>query len=307
MTDNRVFDPALAPDGVTAERSGRRDDRLAFTSRDTGIEYRVAAALAAAGRTLAGFDDRLAGECLDMAIKAWEYEHSHPPVHRPSAAVPARPDEQEVLAAVELLLSTREPRFAERLKALLPFVEANAGLVGWAAVRAVAAVGDAEYARRVGAALARYGKELEAELARNPFGVPFEPRVWGVTWTIQSYAVQQYSLHKAYPDVFPRDNVLRVLNYVLGCHPASNTSLVSGVGARSLIVAYGTNVNDWPHIPGGGVSGPSLIRPDLPELKEPFPFLWQQTEYVMGGASTYLFTVLAADRMLAEQGKQKGR
>ena len=90
-------------------------------------------------------------------------------------------------------------------------------------------------------------------------------------------------MHKAYPDKFGRENLLRVLNYVLGCHPASNTSLVSAVGAKSMTVAYGINLNDWTHIPGGGVSGPSLIRPDFPELKEPFPFLWQQAEYVLTG------------------------
>ena len=45
-------------------------------------------------------------------------------------------------------------------------------------------------------------------------------------------------------------------------------------------------------------SGPNLIRPDFPELKQPFPFLWQQAEYVIGGAATYIFCVLAADRLL---------
>ena len=65
-----------------------------------------------------------------------------------------------------------------------------------------------------------------------------------------------------------------------------------------MTVAYGINLNDWTHIPGGGVSGPSLIRPDFPELKEPFPFLWQQAEYVLTGAATYVFTVLAADSLL---------
>ncbi|HUU04711.1 MAG TPA: glycoside hydrolase, partial [Patescibacteria group bacterium] len=117
------------------------------------------------------------------------------------------------------------------------------------------------------------------------------------------YAVCQYFLHRAYPQEFPRENLLRVLNYIFGCHPASNTSLVSGVGAHSLTVAYGTNVNEWSYIPGGGVSGPSLIRPDLPELKEPFPFLWQQSEYVIGGAATYLFCVLAGDLLLTENQK----
>jgi hypothetical protein len=44
----------------------------------------------------------------------------------------------------------------------------------------------------------------------------------------------------------------------------------------------------------------AAIRPDFPELKEPFPFLWQQAEYVLTGAATYVFTVLAADRLLGE-------
>jgi hypothetical protein len=33
-------------------------------------------------------------------------------------------------------------------------------------------------------------------------------------------------------------------------------------------------------------------------MKEPFPYLWQQTEYVMPGAATYIFCVLAADELL---------
>ena len=50
--------------------------------------------------------------------------------------------------------------------------------------------------------------------------------------------------------------------------------------------------------PGGVVSGTGLIRPDFPELKD-FPFLWQQAEYVLGGGATnFMFLVLAADRLL---------
>jgi endoglucanase len=180
-------------------------------------------------------------------------------------------------------------------------IEARADAVGWTVTRVLTKVNDRKFSRRVGAALARYAQKLRSDLAQNPFGVPFDWQIWGVTWDIQDYAVCQYFLHRAYPRDFPLENLLRVLNYIFGCHPASNTSLVSGVGSHSLTVAYGTNVNEWSHIPGGGVSGPSLIRPDFPELKEPFPFLWQQSEYVIGGAATYLFCVLAADRLLSEQ------
>ena len=42
----------------------------------------------------------------------------------------------------------------------------------------------------------------------------------------------------------------------------------------------------------------ALIRPDFPELKEPWPYLWQQTENVMSGSATYIFVVLAADELL---------
>lgn len=307
MTDNRLFDPALGPNEVIGNRSGRHDDRTAFTSRDTGTEYRAAAALAAASRALSSFEDSLAKECLDTAIKAWDYEQTHPPVYQPSAGVPERPDDQEVLAAVELLLTTNEPRYAKHLKTLLPYIEAHTDTIGWAAARALPVIADREFTHRLSKSSAQYASELRGELAQNPFGVPFEPQIWGVTWSIQNYAVQQYFLHKAYPEEFPRENILRVLDYILGCHPASNTSLVSGVGAHSLLVAYGTNVNEWSHIPGGGVSGPSLIRPDFPELKEPFPFLWQQSEYVIGGASTYLFIVLAADHLLNGSLESQGK
>lgn len=300
ITDNRVFDPSLGVDEVKGDRSGRRDDRYAFTNRDTGMEYASIAALAASSRVLRGYDDALAKECLATAIKAWEFEQSHPPARFANPYVPERADIQEVIAAVELLITTQGVRYAERLKALLPVVAERPDEVGWAAARALPFVKGEDFSKGLDRILGEYAAKLKEELAETPYGVPFRPQVWGVTWDIQEYAVRQYYLHEAYPQKFDRENLLRVLNYVLGCHPASNTSLVSAVGAKSMTVAYGINLNDWTHIPGGGVSGPSLIRPDFPELKEPFPFLWQQAEYVLTGATTYVFTVLAADQLLNE-------
>jgi endoglucanase len=301
ITDNHTYDPSLKPGENRGDYSGRPDDRLAFTTRDTATEFRVIAALAAAARVLADFDPQLASECRITALKAWDYEQTHAATRQSNEYVPSAIEDQEVLAAVELLLTTGERRFAARLKVLLPVIEARADAVGWTVTRVLAKMNDAKFSRRVGAALAKYAQKLRSSLAQNPFGVPFDWQIWGVTWDIQDYAVCQYFLHRAYHREFPRENLLRVLNYIFGCHPASNTSLVSGVGAHSLTVAYGTNVNEWSCIPGGGVSGPSLIRPDLPELKEPFPFLWQQSEYVIGGAATYIFAVLAGERLLEEK------
>ena len=302
MTDNLVYDPSLGPDERTADRSGSRNDRFAFTNHDTSQEYRVAAALAAASRVLRSHDDALADECLQTARRAWDYEQSHPPVSFRAAYVPGHPEAQEVLAAVELLITTKEPAYGERLAALLPAVGQNVDRVGWAAARALPLLKDEGFARGLREALEGYRKEVQTELAGNPFGVPWHPHVWGIGWNIQEFAVGQYYLWRAFPDLFDGESVCSVVNFVLGCHPGSNVSFVSGVGARSLTIAFGINRADWSFIAGGMASGTALIRPDFPELKDNFPFLWQQSEYVMPGAATYIFSVLAAEAIARQRG-----
>ena len=86
------------------------------------------------------------------------------------------------------------------------------------------------------------------------------------------------------------------MEFVLGRHPGENTaSFASGVGAVSATTAYGTTRADWSYVPGGVISGTAIIRPDLPELLK-FPYLWQQTEYVLGGGSShYLFVPRPGD------------
>jgi endoglucanase len=237
----------------------------------------------------------------------WQAEHAREPVEQRGAYVPRGVEVQETLAAVELFLAAGPDRAAtapyrERLLALLPTIEAHVLRLGGAVARALPALDmdDAErpFAGAVRRALEAALPEFEAQLATNPFGILFRPHIWGIGWQLLSYAVQAYQLWLAFPDLIDREIVLRVLSYNLGCHPASNTSLVSGVGAASATVAYGTNRAEWSYIPGGVISGPALIRPGHMELKEPWPFLWQQTEYVIGGAADYIFCVLAADRML---------
>jgi len=299
MTDNLVYDPALTPGETKDGRSGKMDDRWAFTSRDTALEYHVATALAAAGRVLSEHDPELAQECRQTAQRAWDYEQTHPPVTQRSGYVPRDREAREVFAAAELLISTGEGRYRRRLIELLPFITQNIGRVGWAVVRALDQVRDEAFRRSVEESLKSYNATLTQKLAQNPFGVLFEPRIWGIGWQIQEFALGQYYLIRSFPELFGREALLSVVNYVLGCHPGSSVSLVSGVGARSLTIAYGANRADWSYIPGGMASGPNLIRPDFPEMKDNFPFLWQQAEYVMPGAASYIFCILAADALLS--------
>jgi endoglucanase len=208
-------------------------------------------------------------------------------------------------AAVELLITTRQPAYRAFLIEHLPLVRERIGELGWIVGRAVPLVNDAAFTAGVRDAVAGLAAKNTAAQRANPFGVPYEPVIWGAGWGIQKFGVDQYFLHTAFPDLVGTDQMLAALNFVLGCHPGENgASFASGVGARSMTTAYGYNRADWSYIPGGVVSGTALIRPDFPELKD-FPFLWQQGEYVLGGGSSnFMFLALAADQLLNAPAKK---
>ncbi len=298
QTDQFFYDSRLNEDQKTLRNSGKPDDRWVFTNRDTGLEYKVAAALASSSRVLRGYDDELAKECLETAIKTWDYEQASDPVIQPNAYVPRNTELEEILATVELLYTTNEQKYLNRLIGILPLIKKNMSRAAWGVARVIDKINDEEFISGFNEALKNYQIELDSTLNTNPFGVPWDPAIWGVGWKIQQFALEHYYLVEKYPDMFDPELVYRVVNYVLGCHPGSNISLVSGVGAHSVTVAFGV-YRDWRnYITGGMVSGTSFIRPDFPELKEDTPYLWQQSEYVMPGAGSYIFCVLAADRLL---------
>ncbi len=298
QTDQLFYDPKLSPKQRTLTHSGINDDRWVFTSKDTGQEYKVLAALAAASRSLSGYDDRLADECLKTAAKVWDFEQSHEPVLKPAEYVPRDTKVQEVIATAELLFTTGEEKYASHLESLLPEIEKRIASTAWCIARVSDKLKNEEFNKKFRSALEDYKTRLDSLLSQNPFGVLWNPAIWGIGWNIQNFALQHYYLIEKYPDLFDRESLLRVVNYVLGCHPGSNTSLVSGVGAHSVTVAFGVNRTMESYIPGGMVSGTALIRPDIPELKETTPYLWQQSEYVMSGAASHIFCVLAADKLL---------
>ena len=204
-------------------------------------------------------------------------------------------------SAVELYLTTSEAEYLDFILAQQDAIVNSIANTGWFTARIAKQLEtkkdkrSREFVNAFRTALAGYKAQLDHQAAETPYGVPYRPSIWGAGWDIQRFGFEYYFLANAYPDIFPKETVYNALNFVLGCHPGSNTaSFASGVGARSATVAYGLNRADWSYIPGGVVSGTALIRPDFPELLE-FPYLWQQTEYVLGGGSShYMFLVLAA-------------
>ena len=77
-TDGRFYDPNLGPNEVKGDYSGKPDDRWIFSTNNPFFQWNAIAALAAAADTLRGWDDALAKDCLETAIKAWNDEKTHP-------------------------------------------------------------------------------------------------------------------------------------------------------------------------------------------------------------------------------------
>jgi len=275
----------------TGIESGKTDDRWVFTEENAGREYTAIQGLAAAARVLKGYNDELANRCLKAAIELYDAPREE---SRWSSA-------GKINAACELLLTTNDAKYQRDIYEMKDPVVQSLSRTGASVARIFDRCKNEEFKTEVLDAYKKLAEQLKERQVSNPFGVPYNIAIWGDGWGIQRLGMQQYFLHKNLPGLFDEDLMLNALNFVLGNHPGENTSsFASGVGSRSVIEAYGVNRADRSFIPGGVVSGTGIIRPDFPELKE-WPYFWQQTEYVMGGGAThFMFLVLAANQILSE-------
>ena len=280
-------DAAAMTDGI----AGNADDRWIFTEDNPYRELSTAAQLAATSRVLRGFNDTLSVSCLDIARAIYS-----------TTKAEGRMAGVKVQAAAELYLTTSEKQY---LDYIVDHADAMGRGAAWYLARVEKLVSDSKdkkvrsWCKAYREGLKKYSEQLAETVKKTPYGVPYEPSIWGAGWDIQRFGFENYFLADAYPDMFSKEPVCNALNFVLGCHPGSNqASFASGVGAKSATVGYGLNRADWSYIPGGVISGTALIRPDFPELLT-FPFLWQQTEYVLGGGSShYMFLVLAVQKLM---------
>jgi hypothetical protein len=306
-TDNLIFNPSLdslESDGIT---SGTFDDRWAFTTRTTPLNYGSAAALAAASRALHGFNDKLADECIATAIRVWDEEHSHEPKIFNHGNTTGGPLEvEELRAAVELLICSKEKKYADRINQLLIKMESESGMqFNFNAsyfVRALPYMDEA-YTKKIEILVKKYKENLDRLSKLNPFGVFITTGGWAGSGAVIGSALNNYILHKAFPDIIDKEFVFKGLNYIYGCHPGSNISLVSGVGTISKKIAYGNNRADFSFIAGGIVPGVLIVKPDFPENKEDWPFIWGENEYVIGLGASYIYLVNAVNELL--KGKTK--
>lgn len=298
MTDNKVYNPKLKPGESNGYRSGTYDDRWAFTSKSTPLNYGSLAALAAGSRALQGYNDALSRECLSTAIRVWKEEHSHEPdIYYYGNTTGGPLETEELKAAIELLICTEDTVYANRINELWPLIENRFGTYAALAVRAIPYM-DEQYQDKLRPLVIAYKEQIDKLEELNPFGVPISQGGWAGSGTVIGFSITNYLLHKAFPEIFDPEYIYKGLHYIYGCHPGSNISFVSGIGTKSKKIAYGMNRADYSYIAGGIVPGVLILPPDFPENKEDWPFLWGENEYVINVGASYIFLVNAACELL---------
>lgn len=284
QTDGLPFSKELKADEVRDGFSGRQDDRWVFTEDNPDSALNSAASIAAGSRVLKSQNPKLAKLARKVAIDLYQ-----------TNIQAANTSSAKTFAAVELYLLTNDQRYINDLMAMKAAIVSNIADTGWHLARIKSALKPGPFVDEITREIAKLQATYRDQARLSPYGIPYRPNIWGAGWEIQSLGVHQYFYHKAWPEFATTDILLNALNFILGVHPGINTnSFASGVGVQSQLIAYGTNRADGSYIPGGVISGTALIRPDLPELKN-WPYFWQQTEYVIGGGATnFMFLVLAA-------------
>jgi hypothetical protein len=300
ITDNQPCNDELIPFKWEAFEKSNCDDRWAFTSKSTPLNYGSIAALAAASRALRGYNDSLAIECINTAKKVWKEEHQHAPdIFNYGNTTGGMLEQEELDAATELLICTNDTIYSNRIKALIPAIKSHFAMNAVPALMAIPYMDD-NYKKVIGELVKTYKVQLDSFANNNPFGIIITTGGWAGNGQVINEAVTCYLMHKHFPDIISKEYVYRGLHYIFGFHPDSDISFVSGVGTHSKRTAYGNNRADFTFIAGGIVPGVLILKPDFPENKEDWPFFWGENEYVVNLAGSYIYLVNAVNELLNE-------
>ena len=297
QTDGLIYDASLKPTERKGDRSGATDDRWAFTTDLPANDLAVAGALAASSRALAASDPAMASQALAAAKALWAKQQGGPVKAgdgRDDSSSPRSADAANVGATVELLIATKgDKTYVDRLRQLLPAIRQNFAWVGDSALRAIPFM-DADFRTQLMPLVQQFKATADSDKMRNPFGVPISDGSWAGSNQVVSFGTTTYLMHKAFPDLVGTHYTLAALDYVLGRHPANNLSLVSTVGTQSKLIGYGHNRADYSFVPGGLVPGVLIVKPDFPEAKIDWPFLWFENEYTVSTTAAYILAARAA-------------
>jgi endoglucanase len=290
ITDGLPYNPKLGPYEVAADgrSSGVKDDMWAFTSRNPGLDLRAATMFAAASRALKGYNDDLSERALFQSKRLLK-EATELMANQPQTGRGFGGGGADMGTNLQLYISTSEQQYIDKFQELLwPALERNVSNTILTALHAIPHL-DASYKEKLQPFVVKYKEYIDSLETVNPYGVPIGLGNWAGSQQIVSFGTTVCFANEFFPEIIDLNHAFKATNWLYGCHPYHNYSLVATVGAaRPKEVFYGNNRADFSFIPGNVAPGILFRQPDHFENYDDWPFLWGQNEGTIAGNTSYL-------------------
>jgi hypothetical protein len=289
LTDGLPYNPNLGPYEIAKDgrSSGVKDDMWAFTSRNPRLDLYAATMFAAASRALKGYNDDLSARALVQSKRL---------LKEATDLLAAKPEDTSPWGAsanvgtnLQLFVATGEKQYRDKFQELLwPALDRNVNATLLTALNAVPHM-DAAFKEKLRPYVVKYAEYIKGLEKENPYGVPIVLGNWAGSGAILNFGTTICFASQYFPDLVAPGEAFKATNWLFGCHPYHNYSLVATVGAtRPKAVFYGNNRADFSFIPGNVAPGILFRKPDHFENYDDWPFLWGQNEGTIAGNTNYL-------------------
>ena len=290
ITDGLPYNPELGPYEVAEDgkSSGVKDDMWAFTSRNPSLDLRAATMFATASRALKGYNDDLSDRALEQS-KRLLAEATELLANREDNNRGRLMGSGDISTNLELYVTTGEQQYIDKFEELLwPTLDRNVSFSILTALHAIPHM-DASFKEKLRPYVVKYKEYIDELENDNPYGVPIGLGNWAGSGGVVNFGTTISFAHMHYPDIIDAKHAFKSTNWLFGCHPYHNYSLVAAVGAaRPKAVFYGNNRADFSFIPGNVAPGILFRQPDHFENYDDWPFLWGQNEGTIAGNTSYL-------------------
>ncbi len=290
ITDGLPYNPKLgpyetAPDGRS---SGVKDGMWAFTSRNPALDLRAATMFSAASRVLKGYNNDLSERALRQSKRLLK-EAEEILANQPQDSRDRSGGSANIASCLQLYITTGEQQYSDEFQELLwPALDRNVRFNILTALHAIPHM-DTTFREKLRPYVVKYKEYIVQLETDNPYGVPIGLGNWAGSGDVVSFGTTICFASAHFPEIISAGNAFKATNWLFGCHPYHNYSLVATVGAaRPKEVFYGNNRADFSFIPGNVAPGILFRQPDHFENYDDWPFLWGQNEGTIGGNTGYL-------------------
>jgi hypothetical protein len=316
----------IIPERMTDGEAGTGDERYVFVDYHPHMQLAQVIGLSAASRHLSESNPALSKRAAEAARGAFDYfsqqeEEYRPTVNFPHSAgdpaIAAGRDSMLAAAAAELYLATKDEALLTLLESLgdriaaiqfddpAPRWSTDSGFwyAGPSLARLFGELPEGDLKNAVSAYLNRAAMARKAELSGSPW--PFaesDLKEHGVNGAAAAQIFDAYWLSRAKPELLSMDDALPALEWIVGSHPVSGRTFVTGIGYAAPTYLFNANIhgrvrNFQAVVPGafmpgvGRLSGNSILvyadlplRPQNHDARMPDQALWIFAVHAMRSA-----------------------